>query len=204
MALKFNIPEMMSDLRRSLYTILEQSLDVWEEDVKKFMNPELVAKFKAEVKASPRATVDKIILYLEANPGALADSYGTGSKMDTSNPYFNEYFSDANRGEAKGNINRGRTGTEIVGRTLPKYPGKYTDIFGNEHTVKNDGFAGVPIEGNTFKNEEGQTITIEATEPTHAIKTGTDLAYDHICKYFLKEAVRKLKLSKYITEENVK
>lgn len=196
MALKFNVNGMLSDFRRCMYAVFEQALDIWEEDVKKFMNPELVAEYKAKVKANAQVTVDKIIIYLEANPGALAENFGTGSFIDTSNPYLNEYLSSSNKGNAKGNINTERKGLEIVGR--PK--GTYVDIFGNQHTVKTGNLAGKNIEWFYIGNDDA----IIPTRPSHAIQDGTRFFYQTYTPILIQSAVKMLNLSKYITEENIK
>ena len=194
MALKFNVGEMMSDFRRCMYVLFEQALDDWEADVKKYMNPELVSEYKAEIKANIQVNVNKIMVYLEANPGALAENFGTGSLIDTSNPYFDEYFS--NKGSEKGQVNKERNGLAIVGR--PK--GTYIDIFGNQHTVEKGTLAGKPIEG--FYIGNGNTIT--PTKPSHAIQQATRFFYYTYTPIIIKSAVKMLRLSKYITEENVK
>lgn len=201
MSLKFDISRMVEDLKKNLENSFDKSLDHWEQNVIKLMRPEAIADFKAQIKANKTTIINKIMLYLEANPGALADTFGTGSKMDTKgNPYFNEYFSGANRGNAKGNVNPLRTDTTIVGRP----EGKYVDIFGNEHTVENDGLSGVPIEGNTYVDENGKKVKIQAIKPSHAIQDGTELFYNEIMIYCIPNALKSLRLGKYITEVNKK
>lgn len=94
---------------------------------------------------------------------ALMESFGTGSMADTGpNSYWSEYASNVgSRG-----FNPARVGRkEIVGR--PR--GSYVDIFGQRQSTWGN-FAGVNLEGRTWVNSKGETVTIEPIPPSYSIQ----------------------------------
>ena len=108
---------------------------------------------------------NEIIASISANTEALMDNYGTGSKMDLSNPLLSEYIaSDA------WNNYRTRADTRIRGRDA----GSYTNVFGE--TVESSGaFAGQILENRKIKSKTGGYIEIKPQDPSHAIEEGMQL-----------------------------
>lgn len=105
---------------------------------------------------------NKIIASISANTEALMDNYGTGSKMDLSNPLLSEYIaSDA------WNRYRSRSDTTIRGRDA----GSYTNVFG-EIVESSGAFAGQVLENRKIKSENGGYIEIKPQDPSHAIEEG--------------------------------
>lgn len=103
---------------------------------------------------------NKIIASISANIEALMDNYGTGSKMDLSNPLLSEYIaSDA------WNSYRSRSDTRIRGRDA----GSYTNVFG-EIVESSGAFAGQVLENRKIKSENGGYIEIKPQDPSHAIE----------------------------------
>lgn len=184
MALHFDTQAMVNDFKENLNNALQARLNAWEQNTKKFMTTEIAEKFDAEVKASSGIIFNKVIAYLEANPAALADTFGTGSLIDESNPYLQEYFSS-------GLINPLRKDKRIYGRPAGEYI-NVLDLHGKPRTSKGK-YAGVPIEH-----------IAKPSKPTHAIQQEFELFYTTNVPEAIREAVKKLKLSKYITEENIK
>jgi len=104
----------------------------------------LIAEYEAEIRQgmyTPQgaesihlgiSTDDKKLLHREVVGGAWAiiDSYGTGSKMDKNNPFYEEY-------KQSSYYNPARYGDQIVGRP----EGEYENIFGEEEysSGKNEG-----------------------------------------------------------------
>lgn len=108
---------------------------------------------------------NKIIASISANTEALMDNYGTGSKMDLSNPLLSEYIaSDA------WNRYRSRSDTRIRGRDA----GSYTNVFG-EIVESSGAFAGQVLENRKIKSENGGYIEIKPQDPSHAIEEGMKL-----------------------------
>lgn len=90
---------------------------------------------------------------------AILDSYGVGSLADTSkDSYWDEWSTHPL-------FNKSRKGTAIVGR--PR--GSYIDPWGKQHSTWG-GMEGINIEGMTFENEDGSTVTIEPKSPSYAIQ----------------------------------
>lgn len=105
---------------------------------------------------------NEIIASISANAEALMDNYGTGSKMDLSNPLLSEYIaSDA------WNRYRSRSDTTIRGRDA----GSYTNVFG-EIVESSGAFAGQVLENRKIKSENGGYIEIKPQDPSHAIEEG--------------------------------
>lgn len=182
MALHFDTQAMVNDFKENLNNALQARLNAWEQNTKKFMTSEIAEKFDAEVKASSGIISNKVIAYLEANPAALADTFGTGSLIDESNPYFREYFSS-------GLINPLRKDKRIYGRPA----GRYINVLDGKPRTSSGKLAGVPMEH-----------IAKPSNPTHAIQQELEFFYASNVPEAIREAVKKLKLSKYITEENTK
>ena len=105
---------------------------------------------------------NEIIASISANAEALMDNYGTGSKMDLSNPLLSEYIaSDA------WNNYRTRADTRIRGRDA----GSYTNVFG-EIVESSGAFAGQDLKKKKIKSKTGGYIEIKPQDPSHAIEEG--------------------------------
>ena len=91
---------------------------------------------------------------LIGGPLAVMDSWGTGSKMDTSNPALNEYLNSSFYNPARPKI----PGAPITGRP----EGEYTNMFGD--TVYSSG----ALEGRNLENIPGSPIT--ARSPSGAFQ----------------------------------
>ena len=105
---------------------------------------------------------NEIIASISANAEALMDNYGTGSKMDLSNPLLSEYIaSDA------WNNYRTRADTRIRGRDA----GSYTNVFG-EIVESSGAFAEQDLENRKIKSKTGGYIEIKPQDPSHAIEEG--------------------------------
>ena len=125
-----------------------------------------------------------LIAFLEANPAALADAYGTGSLMNTvDNPLFKEYRnSDL--------WNPARTGKTIVGRPA----GSYVDIFGRPRKTSGV-FKGKSMEGMKFHGS-----TIEPMPPSNSIKIADQFLFNTYLPRAIKNAEKRLNYSGYLQE----
>ena len=129
-SIKFNPNKMYDDFYNMIIDVANKATnDFWSEAKSglKFSNDTEMDKAKSELKGHITA---RVIF----NALAILESYGTGSKMDKSNPALGEYFQSKL-------INRLRQGYEIVGREY----GQYTDIFGRE-VVSSGTMAGSSVE----------------------------------------------------------
>lgn len=135
--LSLDYERMSMDFRNMIIDVANKSADDFWKEAKsglKFSSDSEMESAKLESKGHIKA---KIIF----NALAILESYGTGSKMDKSNPALNEYFQSKF-------INPLRQGYEIVGRPY----GEYTDIFGREQ-ISSGSMAGTSVE-NIFPAKE--------------------------------------------------
>lgn len=123
----------------------------------------LDAKGKADSKKID-AIIDTTTGYIEARcefyANALMQSFGTGSRADTSlRSYWAEY-------KESRRFNPKRPWTQIVGR--PR--GSYIDIFGEKRSTWG-GKAGINIEGESWTDKKtGETVLIEPVTPKYSIQ----------------------------------
>lgn len=108
-----------------------------------------------------------IIAKCEFYANALMQSFGTGSKADTSSEsYWEEY-------KKSPWFNPSRFGKEIVGRRR----GSYIDIFGEQRSTWGN-YEGINIEGKTFfDKKKGKEVTIEPIEPKKSIQNAERWLY---------------------------
>lgn len=191
MALKFNYDKLLEDFSKYLKEEIQWALQAWEAEVYSHMRNDfgklpkyLLKQGPAEVKAHVIRRKTTLIAYLEANPAALADAYGTGSLMNiTDNPLFKEYRNS--------NLwNPARTGKTIVGRPA----GNYVDIFGRIR--KSSGaFEGKPMEGKKFHGSK-----IEPMPPSNSIKIADQFLFNTYLPRAIKNAEKRLNYSGYLQE----
>lgn len=99
---------------------------------------------------------------------AIMESFGTGSKSDTSeDSYWEDYRATANGSPAY--FNPLRTGTTIVGR--PR--GSYINIYGEQKSTFGN-MAGKSIEVKDAKNEEDKKWRVEPKSPSYSIQRAED------------------------------
>lgn len=135
--LSLDYERMSIDFKNMIIDVANKSADDFWKEAKsglKFSDDTEMKKAELEIKGHISS---KVIF----NALAILESYGTGSKMDKSNPALNEYFQSKF-------INPLRQGYEIVGREY----GPYTDIFGRE-VVSSGTMAGSSVE-NIFPAKE--------------------------------------------------
>lgn len=135
--LSLDYERMSIDFINMIIDVANKSADDFWKDTKsglKFSSDSEMESAKLESKGHITA---RVIF----NALAILESYGTGSKMDKSNPALNEYFQSKF-------INPLRQGYEIVGRPY----GQYTDIFGREQ-ISSGSMAGTSVE-NIFPAKE--------------------------------------------------
>lgn len=192
MGLKFDYNRLIKDFIDLFFVELEHALKSWEEEVNKYsmfyrFKVDKTGKIDAEVNSYVIKEVKALRGFLEANPAALADAYGTGSLMNIKdNPLYQEYRNSDQ-------WNPARHGKEIVGRP----EGSYTDIFGREKS--SSGY----LEGIKLENQRlgrGKGFLIEAIPPSNSIKIADNLLYKTYLPAAIKNAKNKMKLSKYIIE----
>lgn len=185
MALKFNYDKLLEDFSKYLKEEIQWALQAWESEIYSHMRNKFAIKQGAEVKAYVIRRKTTLIAYLEANPAALADAYGTGSLMNiTDNPLFKEYRKD------KDLWNQARTGKTIVGRPI----GRYVDIFGRERKTSGV-YKGKPMEGKKFHG-----FKIEPMPPSNSIKIADQFLFNTYLPRAIKNAEKRLNYSGYLQE----
>lgn len=121
-ALRATLNEAMKDLQDELYS--ESKARMQTEEGKDDLTKEQITD-----------VADVITASIMGGPWAVMDEYGTGSKMDTANPFLDDY-------RRSGMWNPARHDLKI--RTRPDTPGQI-DIFGRPTIGKGKG--GIDIEG---------------------------------------------------------
>lgn len=112
---------------------------------------------------------------------AILDEYGSGSLMDTTNPFLNDYRnSDL--------WNPARNDTRI--RTRPKGP--YTDIFGNQQ-IGTAPVAGIDLEA---------IGVVSPTPPSKAMQTAMKWMKNYRFKEKIKEVILHFPFNKFIITDN--
>lgn len=189
MALKFNYDKLLEDFSKYLKEEIQWALQAWESEVYSHMRNKFAIKQGAEVKAYVIKRKTTLIAYLEANPAALADAYGTGSLMNiTDNPLFKEYRS--NVGDGEGQWNPARTGKTIVGRPI----GRYVDIFGRQRKTSGV-YEGKSMEGVKFRGSK-----IEPMPPSNSIKIADQFLFNTYLPRAIKNAEKRINYSGYLQE----
>ena len=189
MALKFNYDKLMKDFLQYLKEEIQWALQAWESEVYRHMRNKFAIKQGAEVKAYVIKRKTTLIAFLEANPAALADAYGTGSLMNTKdNPLFEEYRS--NVGDGEGQWNPARTGKTIVGRPA----GHYIDIFGRPRKTSGV-FKGKPMEGMKFRG-----IKLEPMPPSNSIKIADQFLFNTYLPRAIENAEKRINYDRYLQE----
>lgn len=184
MALQFDIDGLTNEILNKLQEQLEYACVAWRtEALSKLGNDKFLAN-NAEADYEIKRESKTIIAYLKANTYLLADSYGTGSLMLTSNPGYEEYRNSDQWNDA-------RKGREIVGRK----EGTYKDIFGNTHRTSGN-LEGINIEGMKFNNG----YTINAVSPSYTIQMADQWLHNTYLPNAYKNAIKQINFAKYLKE----
>lgn len=194
--LKINKKGMMEDFIKKFYDELDIALKNWKTDVEKFSSGYIKSL------GVPSADYNKImylanrmiVVYFKANPTLLADIYGTGSKINKSNPKFQAYWTD--RGNKQGQVNPARTSTTIQGR--PKGP--YTDIFGKTR-ISPGTKEGKNVEKGFIKPIDPNQELLDKYFGT-AIEIGNKFFKTTYLDRAISNAIKSVKISNYIIEVN--
>lgn len=155
--------------------MIEKLIEVANAIMKDFYNEAIDGLDTASKADSKRidAVINETTGYIDAKcefyANALMQSFGTGSKADTSSrSYWDEY--KATQGGKPSYFNPARPGTQIVGR--PR--GSYIDIFGQQRSTWGSK-VGVNLEGTSWKDKKtGKTVTVEAIAPKYSIQNAED------------------------------
>lgn len=195
--LKFNKQGLANEILNKLQKEIAVAFLAWEDEVKSKTTHGLFGGgIKPYIASTLKREGNMLIGYLKANTYVLAESYGTGSFMLENNPYYQQYRN--NIGDNQGQWNPARKGKAIAGRK----EGKYTDIFGREHTTSGV-FEGDNIEGKkvyTRKKETERDYFISPTKPSYAIQLATNWLYKTYLPRVYKLAVKEINFSKYLIE----
>lgn len=193
--LEFETNKLMKDYVSIFKKELRTALKQWEEEVKqhylsKFIKEHGNPKVKAKIENSISSFKKSIIVYFEANPAALADSFGTGSLMDERfNPIFEDYWNDI--GSRQGQRNPARRSRNIEGR--PR--GEYTNIFG-EKRWSSGYMAGENLE--YLPQYTGWSI--QPIPPSNAIEQANFRFYNTYLRQAYENTLRQINFSKYLIE----
>lgn len=164
--LSFNSNAFIQDLKEYLLSIMDSINKQFYNSIENGMG--MLGKGDSEIEKSvienrsdhdapPDGGIEFINARCRFYTNAIMDSFGTGSKMDTSNKYWDEYAMGSMYNPSRSK----QVGTPIVGRPQ----GSYKDIYGNDRfsTGKKSGYI---IEGG--RNSYGSKI--EAIHPSGAIQ----------------------------------
>lgn len=187
MALRLNVEKLTNEVLDKLEDELKWVLVAWENEViskTKFKD----FRGKSDVDFELEKKAKSIIAYLKANTYVLADSYGTGSLMLTSNPGFQEY-KNSNR------WNPVRKGTAITGRP----EGEYVNAFG-EKKHSSGTLEGKNIEGLELIAGSGYKIKIEPVSPSYALQMAEQWLYNTYLPRAYKNAIQNTNFAKYLIE----
>lgn len=187
MALKLDVEGLTNEILRNLENELQWVLITWENEVISKMGFDEF-KSNADVDFELKKETNRIIAYLKANTYVLADSYGTGSLMLTSNPGFQEYRNSQR-------WNPVRKGTAITGRP----EGEYINTFG-EKKHSSGTLEGQNIEGLELTAGSGYKIKIEPVSPSYALQMAEQWLYKTYLPRAYKNAVNNTSFAKYLIE----
>ena len=188
MGLRLNYNRLIKDYLNYFYEELEFALEAWKQEVKNNIMSEFIKKHgNPQVNIYIEREEKALRAFLYANPGVLADSYGTGSLMNIQdNPLFQEYRNS----EA---WNPARTGKKIVGRK----EGEYIDAFGRKK-YSSGHMEGVELE----YTETGTGLQFEPIPPSNVIKNANEWLYKTYLQVAYDNTLRKMNFSKYLEEVN--
>lgn len=180
MGLKIDTEKVRIKLIQLLKVEINDALEHWKIDV--------IAKmgnyyFRERAEVDKRIEVEGNIVkaFLEANNYVLADSYGTGSLMNTSeNPGFDKFRSEYWHQDRKTNA--------IYGRAA----GVYTNVFGEVHKTSGR-YKGKVIEGKKFGK-----MRIQASPPSGTIKISEEMLMKQWLPKAFANVKSKLKLSDFL------
>ena len=181
MALKLDIDKLTNEILDNLEDELKWVLVAWENEViSKTKNPFFHTNSDVDFELERKSK--SIIAYLKANTYVLADSYGTGSLMLTSNPGFEGY---------KKTWHKDRPDKAIYGREA----GNYIDIFGRPRQTTGV-YKGRKIEG----LEVRKGYKIQPVAPSYALQMAEQWLYKTYLPRAYKNAIQNTNFSKYLIE----
>lgn len=177
--LRFNYKLASEDFTQKFIKNLEGALDSWKEEVLYNVNYKEFKK-SATARYTIKRETKEIVAILKANTYTLADSYGTGSLMDTSNPGYNEY-------KNSDNWNPTRKGNAIYGREKD-----YTDLFGKPRRT-----SGVYKDINLEGFEVRKNFKILPVPPSQAVRIAKNYLYQIYLPTAYRLTINSMKWSKY-------
>ncbi len=182
MGLKIDTEKVRVKLIQLLRVEINEALEHWKTDVIAKMG-NYYFKNKAVVDKRIEVEGNVVKAFLEANNYVLADSYGTGSLMQTAeNPGFDEFKSQYWHSERKSNA--------IYGRAK----GSYESVFGGTH--KSSGrYSEKNLEGKRFGK-----IKIQPSPPSGAIKISEEMLMKQWLPIAYSNVKKKIKLSDFIVK----
>lgn len=181
--LKFDKQGLANEILKNFKNELSWVLDAWKNEVIKGMRYNEF-KSNADLDFVIKSNTKSVIAYLEANTYVLADSYGTGSLMLTSNPGYEAY-------RRSSSWNKYRTGRAIAGREA----GDYIDIFGKQHHTSGI-YKGKTLEGRYVRGG----FKIEPVAPSYAIQIAEQWLYKTYLPRAYSNAVKNTNFGKYLIE----
>lgn len=177
--LRFNYKLASEEFIDKLINNLKDALESWKNEVENNIDYRIFKK-NATARYTIKKEMKEIVAILKANTYTLADSYGTGSLMDTDNPGLAAY-------KASDNWNRNRIGNAIYGRETD-----YTDLFNRPRKT-----SGIYKDTNLEGFEVRKGFKIQPVSPSYAIKTANHWLYEQYLPNAYKLTVNSMKWEKY-------
>lgn len=191
-ALRFNGQKFYDDLYDQLHNTMLQVLDRFFREATSGLSS--VGKADSNRDGIVELLDTKIKAQCSFYAEALMDSYGTGSLMDKSNPYFVEYARSEFYNQSRGSS----PGSPIIGRGK-----EYTNIYGE--TIKTSGRnKGRNLEGQYIRDKEtGELVYIEPKRPSYSIQNAEKWLMQDNRSTYMERAIEQTVI-KFISENATK